>query len=382
MEKFCIFALENSKQQKHRIMFNKTQRIITVTANGTIEKMCHDILSHAGVGNIIKIAFFHSPCSDNEYLHNNTVLRNVVKERFPQSTPLVSYIAQKTASGTLTAEVTILEDKEAKVEYKGQYILLTKGDCREIISEGILPEDITASTFAQANSIFGTIAAILKENDFTANNIYRQWNYIQGITVLNDGSQNYQEFNDARSIFYSGCDWSNGYPAATGIGTSAGGVMIEFYAIKGEEVLNQPIDNPMQIAAHSYSQKVLDGKVISELNERTTPKFERARILGTTLYVSGTAAIKGEESNRSDSTIEQAMWTMEIMDNLISKENIPTGNNGSLYDILRLYVKREEEIPAVRAYMEEHYPTVPKHYLVADICRPELLIEIEGVAHI
>jgi hypothetical protein len=32
--------------------------------------------------------------------------------------------------------------------------------------------------------------------------------------------------------------------------------------------------------------------------------------------------------------------------------------------------------------MNTHYPAVPKHYLVSDICRPELLIEIEGIAHI
>ena len=48
-------------------------------------------------------------------------------------------------------------------------------------------------------------------------------------------------------------------------------------------------------------------------------------------------------------------------------------------------LRREElyaAIPAVKEYMNEHYASVPKHYLVSDICRPELLIEIEGVAHI
>ena len=57
-------------------------------------------------------------------------------------------------------------------------------------------------------------------------------------------------------------------------------------------------------------------------------------------------------------------------------------NSGSIYDLLRVYVKREADIPAVRDYMNSHYPTAQKHYLVADVCRPELLIEIEGVAHI
>ena len=363
-------------------MFKKRQTIITASDSGTFNEMCNSVLSQTVAKDILKIAFFYLPGSDEEYLRNYSILYNAVKEFFPTETPLVSYIAQKTSCDLLVAEVTHLDDKDVAVERCKLYTTLKKGVCTEIISGAILPEDITASTFEQANSIFSTIGAILSENDFRPNNIYRQWNYIQGITMLNDGSQHYQEFNDARSLFYSECEWSNGYPAATGIGTQRGGVMIEFNAIKGEECVNKPIDNPLQIAAHSYSQKVLDGKVIEQLSERSTPKFERARILGTTLYVSGTAAIKGENSIQSNDTVEQTARTMSIMDNLIAQDNIPADNNGAIYDILRVYVKKECAIPSVKEYMEQHYPAVPKHYLVADICRPELLVEIEGVAHI
>ena len=72
-------------------------------------------------------------------------------------------------------------------------------------------------------------------------------------------------------------------------------------------------------------------------------------------------------------------WSLEL--NRI-QENIPTENNGSHYDLLRIYVKRSEDIEPVRDYMNVHYPETLKHYLVADVCRPELLVEIEGIAHI
>ena len=363
-------------------MFKKAKCIITSTDNGNIKDMCRSILSQIDAERVLKIIFFYIPASDSDYLQHNKELRECVKEHFPTATPLVSYVAQKPECGALVAEVVSLADSDATVEREARYILLKRGSCHEIMSEGIIPADITASTFAQANDIFATVGAILKENGFTPSDIYRQWNYIQGITVLNDGSQNYQEFNDARSMFYAGGSWSNGYPAATGIGTSRGGVMIEFSAIKEESVPNKPIDNPLQVAAHNYSQDVLDGKVIEELKERTTPKFERARVLGSTIFISGTAAIKGEHSNHSTSAVEQTAETMEIMDNLVSKENIPVENNGSHYRFLRVYVKNECDIPAVREYMNAHYPTADKHYLVADICRPELLVEIEGLAHI
>ncbi len=363
-------------------MFEKAQSIITATAIGTMEDMCRSLLSLIDAGNVIKIAFFFRPSNNSEYLHNYALLRKAVKEHFPIDTPLVSYIAQETIAGVLTAEVTTLENCCATVERKGNYILIRQDGCTELVTEGIVPGDISRSTFEQAGDIFATVGAILQENGFAPSDIYRQWNYIQGITVVNDGSQNYQEFNDARSIFYSGHDWSNGYPAATGIGTSAGGVMVEVNAIKGCNAVNMPIDNPLQIAAHNYSQSVLDGRVIEQLKEKTTPKFERARVLGNTILISGTAAIRGELSNGSNDTVKQTAETMDIMDRLVSRENIPADNNGSRYNILRVYVKQSSCLDAVKSFMGQRYPTVPKHYLVADICRPELLVEIEGTASI
>jgi hypothetical protein len=73
---------------------------------------------------------------------------------------------------------------------------------------------------------------------------------------------------------------------------------------------------------------------------------------------------------------------MGIMNRLVSKDNIPTQSNGSHYYLLRVYVKRKNDVAAVKDYMDTHYPAAKKHYLVADVCRSELLVEIEGIAHI
>ena len=364
-------------------MFNKEVIIISAQENDCIGTMCQSVLSKIDVSDILKITFFYQATNDEEYLRNKNILETITKEHFPQETPLVSYVAQKSANNTLIAEVAYLvPGEDICIEHHELYKLLKNGNCTEIVTAGIIPADLSRNTFEQACEVFSTIADILQSNGFNPCDIYRQWNYIQDITQLNEDSQNYQEFNDARSIFYSGCEWNNGYPAATGIGCDAGGVMVEFYAIKDNVTLNKPIDNPLQIAAHNYSQKVLEGKAAEALQEKSTPKFERARILGNTIYISGTAAIKGEHSNTCNDIIEQTAETMEVMNHLISKENIPTDNNGAEYDILRIYIKREEDIPAVIEYMQCHYPTVQKHYTIADICRPELLVEIEGIAHI
>ena len=363
-------------------MVGKTQRIYVSTIDGAFEEMLRNALSRVDATALVKLAIFSHPADNAEYRQNLAIIDNVVKEMLGEPSPLTSYIAQKTSHGGVTVEATYIADSNATVEHHRNYKLITINGCTELITGGIVPRFDGGSTFEQSTDIFEGIAKMLACNGYNPSDIYRQWNYIPGITVLNDGSQNYQEFNDARSIFYATADWSNGYPAATGIGTSVGGVVVEICAIKGEQCANLPIDNPLQIAAHNYSQQVLDGKVIEQLSEKTTPKFERARLLGNTILISGTAAIKGERSNYSTDAVKQAAETMEIMDRLTSKDNIPVENNGSTYDLLRVYVKRENDIPAVRDYMQSHYPAALKHYLVADVCRPELLIEIEGVAHI
>ena len=363
-------------------MVNKTQRIYTSTIEGAFEEMLRSVLSQVDATALIKLAIFNLPANNGEYKKNLETIENITKDVFGELSPLTSYISQKTLHGGVTVEATYIADSNATIEHHRNYKLISNNGCTELITGGIVPRVEGGSTFEQSKDIFDGIAKMLSGNGFKPSDIYRQWNYIPGITMLNDGSQNYQEFNDARSIFYSCDNWENGYPAATGIGTSAGGVVVEICAIQGEPCANLPIDNPLQIAAHNYSQKVLDGKVLEKLSERSTPKFERARLLENTVLISGTAAIKGECSNYSTNAVEQAAETMEIMDRLTSKDNIPVENNGSSYDLLRVYVKREQDIPAICDYMQNHYPAAMKHYLVADVCRPELLIEIEGVAHI
>ena len=42
-------------------------------------------------------------------------------------------------------------------------------------------------------------------------------------------------------------------------------------------------------------------------------------------------------------------------------------------------VRQEEDYADVRKVVEEHYPQVAVVYSLADVCRSELLVEIEGI---
>lgn len=287
----------------------------------------------------------------------------------------------------LNAEVVSIPPIDnVKIIYGNNYILLDNGIYRELISGGILPPDISAPHSVQSNAVFGQVEEILRNENFPVNSIVRQWNYIENISHIDEGQQNYQVFNDSRSRFYAKADWTLGYPAATGIGTQSGGVMVEVIAIVGKDLINKALDNSFQIAAHKYSQGVLLGAVDPCTQEHTTPKFERGRIVGLadkqTIYISGTAAIRGETSLIADDVTEQTRITMENIEHLIAPVMLTGSRTDFEYKLLRIYVKNPWQMEEVRSYMKSNYPDVRKIYICADICREELLLEIEGIATI
>ena len=82
----------------------------------------------------------------------------------------------------------------------------------------------------------------------------------------------------------------------------------------------------------------------------------------------------------------QTEQTIENIQRLISRENFArhgiSGAGATLEDLakIRVYVKREEDFETCRAVCERRFGPLPAIYAHADVCRPDLLVEIEGVA--
>lgn len=366
-------------------MLQKNYTIYTTEEN-PFEQMCQILLSQIDrESHVIKIVFFGPPQNNEEYLIQLQIIKQCTGEHFKGQSPLVSYVSQKPMKGMLNAEViTILPDENVRTIYGENYLVLDNGKSCELITGGILPPDLSAAPSTQANAVFAQLETILKRENFPLNSIVRQWNYIENISLFTNDYQNYQAFNDSRSHFYEKTEWPLGFPAATGIGTQSGGIMVEVIASTGSELINKALDNPLQIAAHKYSQEVLLGALDPCTQQRTTPKFERGRIIGLagrqTIYISGTAAIRGETSLIADDVTEQTRITMENIEHLIAPV-MPTDSGTSFeYKLLRIYVKNPSQMEEVRSYMKSNYPEVRKIYICADICREELLLEIEGIA--
>ena len=343
---------------------------------GALEELLTSITSHPTKP--LRIIFFGHTENNQKYATQLSEIEKSVNEHFNQK-PMVAYVAQAPLCSTLAAEVmSVTESDFNRSVFHDDYIRIDD----EILSGG-LHATLSQSIDAQAEEIFARMSEILRAEGVEINDIVRQWNYIERITHMDANGQHYQLFNDARSSFYNQCQWTNGYPAATGIGAQAGGVVVVFDAIKSSEQCSTPIDNPLQISAHAYSQQVLINSIDTH---KTTPKFERARHIDGNepiIHISGTAAIRGEASCEQD-IIGQTALTMENIDYLTSVENQSSSGVKHPcemeYAISRIYIKHRNNLQQVSEWMAEHYPTTPALYLWADICRDELLIEIEGVA--
>lgn len=279
-------------------------------------------------------------------------------------------------------------DGEAEFQIKEQdgicYGIIENDEEKMLFVEGIPATNFDDKVKMQSQEVFAKLDALLSAYGFEVDDIVRQWNYIGNIVSHKDGKQNYQEFNDARSHYYAQGEWSNGYPAATGIGSTEG-IIVGGIAFKKRDSKGvYPIDNPLQVAAHIYSKNVLIDN--DENAVKSTPKFERAKLIesvgGAYCFVSGTAAIRGEESVDPSSAKMQTEKTIENIEYLVSKDNLMRFGCKPYelrYAFLHIFIKHAEDYKAVREVVEASFPQVPAIYSIADVCRSELLVEIEGI---
>ncbi|MDR0869752.1 MAG: hypothetical protein LBN39_03075, partial [Planctomycetaceae bacterium] len=151
------------------------------------------------------------------------------------------------------------------------------------------------------------------------------------------------------------------------------------------DVIVVPLENPNQTPAFDY------GAVYSP----QSPKFSRAMAVAVDgscmVFVSGTASITDSESRHGEDPAAQTETTLDNIAALISTENLErhgiklTAGNAIFRSLetlqcARVYVKRPAELATVKAVCEKRLGGIPVLYTIADVCRPELLVEIEGIA--
>ncbi|PIF05177.1 MAG: hypothetical protein CSA36_08080 [Draconibacterium sp.] len=364
-----------------RIYFQPQNPFTSLT--DAFDNCLRQIVNYMGAGKVFKLNVFAETSSEKEYSHLAIQIREKVKKQFADNV-LFSLIAQPPFSCNIIVEACFFNPLQWKSEVLGdtdsEAILFKKDGTRSLI--GKVQSNAQESCGFDAKEAFQKLKYIFDNAGLPVNSIVRQWNYIENILGSDNGRQRYQQFNNVRAGFYAGHFNESGFPAATGIGTNYGGIIIEFIAITSEELISKPVDNPLQISAHHYSTNVLAVKLCPE---KETPKFERARNVKLfnkkQLYISGTAAIVGEKTEGINDPVRQTEITIENIKKLYSNniESSTIEDSGKAqFGHARVYIKNHEDFPAIKKTYEKYFGNSPAVYLHADICRHDLLVEIEG----
>ena len=214
---------------------------------------------------------------------------------------------------------------------------------------------------------------MLKETEHR--HLIRIWNYLPEINREADGDERYRHFNSARQRAFrnSGQATVGTVPAASALGSPAGSpISIYFLAARQPPKM---IENPRQTSAYHYPPKF----------GRHSPIFSRACVLnesaGTNLFVSGTASIVGHETIHPGDAAAQTRETMANIDALLDEANRVVGLARYSLDGLRfkVYVRQPSDLSAIEGALSKSLrPSTPIVYLQADVCREDLLVEIEA----
>ncbi len=208
--------------------------------------------------------------------------------------------------------------------------------------------------------------------------LLRMWNYFPAINAVFNGLDRYQSF--CRGRFESLAEhyhdrFDQCLPAASAVGSQDGDTVIYFIATKTP---SEHCENPRQISAYRYPPQY----------GPRSPSFARATLKrwdgANKLYISGTASIVGHESLHADDARAQLDETLQNIRALIDRSARDHGVAFRGLDSLthvKVYIRRPEHFESIRQHLDSLLGAqVERLYLQADVCRAELLMEIEAIA--
>ncbi len=360
-----------------------------------IKKLLLEVKTHAGEinGQVFKLTVFVSCENEDEYRGKAADFSKAVFDCFYDEVPAFNIVSQKPFSdSSFAVEAGFVTGQELQIHYKMHcdtpYVLIEDAMVKELWMSGAGGVELVGDIEQDAIRAFGQMLEILHTEGMTMDHVIRQWNYVGGILKINaaDGRdlQNYQVFNEVRGRFYKHYRTRKDFPAATGIGVKIPGVTIDFFAVKPfvGSVTTAPVNNRKQQNAYVYGQEVLVGSAPMKTAAKQPPQFERARLLempgNSTLFLSGTASIIGQETVGIGDVEEQTRVTIGNLEEITRSAEGTLNMDALRYTLLRVYVKKEEDFPVVQQICKEYFPDVSIAFVQADVCRDNLLVEIEG----
>lgn len=228
--------------------------------------------------------------------------------------------------------------------------------------------DLEAATHELYRRLFAATAGL---------QLFRVWNYVPRINAVEHGLENYRRFCRGRSLAFEqqfGRTFQAQLPAASAVGVGTGPLAVAFVA--GDATVRH-FENPRQVPAFEYPPDY--GPRSPSFSRATNVEKEAQR----QLFISGTAAIRGHATVAADDLAAQLTCTVENL-NLIAATagaGAACGANEGWQRNFKIYLRHHAEFAAIRQFLEQHFlrPGDQATYLLADLCRADLRVEIEAV---
>jgi enamine deaminase RidA (YjgF/YER057c/UK114 family) len=198
--------------------------------------------------------------------------------------------------------------------------------------------------------------------------LIRIWNYVPDINAGGGEQETYKRFCAGRAAALARLDRDpGGLPAASALGSRAG-MPLQVTILAGR-VPARHLENPRQVSAHRYPPEY----------GQAPPAFARATLYGRRLLISGTAAIVGHRSQHPGDVERQVRCTADNL-LLLMDHACAEADARRVEDLhARVYLRRPEDLPVVRDALWADLPELGSAvFLQADICRRELLVEVEA----
>lgn len=203
---------------------------------------------------------------------------------------------------------------------------------------------------------------------------FRFWNYIADINAHSFGMERYLQFNLGRqdAFLAHGRVVTGKVPAACALGSAHGPLTIAFLAGR---VAPLSIENPRQTSAYEYPKQY----------GPRSPTFSRACLVNLgqeeVLFISGTASVVGHATLHPADVVAQTRETMTNIRTVLAEANRLSSQAG--FDLpglhYKVYVRHPADLAQIRAELTHCVGDTPKAvYLLGDVCRQDLLLEIEA----
>lgn len=241
-----------------------------------------------------------------------------------------------------------------------------------LVARLTLPPPADGDWQALAREAYARVAAFQAGSGYPG--LLKIWNYLPQITCGAGDQERYRQFSLGR---HEGWRWAADaevrLPSAVAIGSEQGGLALMWLAARRPGL---QIENPRQTSAFRYPREY--GPI--------GPSFSRATLMpwggrDEQLYVSGTASIVGHRSLHAGDVRAQLEEILRNLAALCAEAQRRAGRDAEpLARSLIAYVRRPADAGFTLQRLRQAFgPATAISVLRGDVCRAELLVEVEGL---